>query len=296
MKKIVLKVTFITITCVVNPFMPKIFAQESSGTGSAGSSFNQKYKDRQAERFDIIGYLTNQKKIISAQNAKYGTGGSGGFHIHPDLVLTYMSETSANLTRDDGSTLGTAKTNMARLQFLANDFISQGGTRRLINIDVGVEVYIEQIQNFAVGLSSAQSQYKTSETGAAIILRPFGRSSQDTSLFVKAGYLNLTETGLWANANATSASLSSFYFGAEAKLYLLPFLGAQAEFDTTPSQDSSAAGGSWQMSRWRYGGFVEFHMLAIGALITNSSYKLTQTGSEVTDSEKGVSLFASLFF
>jgi len=278
-----------------------VWAQDSStSAGTGGGPFaylNQKYSERKAERFDIISYLTNQKKIMAAQDAKYGGGGGGahGFRIHPDLVLSYMSE-PASLTRDDGSTLGKAQTTMLRAQFLANDLISQGGPRRLINIDVGIEAYNEQIQSFTADASTTQSVYKTSESGAALLLRPFGRSSQDTGLMLKIGYLNLSETGLWATSNTSARSLGSLYFAGEAKLYLLPFLGLQGEYQGTPLQSSSAIGGSWQLSRWRYGGFVEFYMLAVGALITDSSYKFTQTGSEVTDSDKGVTVFASLFF
>ncbi len=268
---------------------------EVSSNSSGSGSFNQKYSDRKAERFDLISYLTNQKKIISAQNAKYGNTTSSGFQIHPDLVLTYMSE-SASLNRDDGSNLGKAQTSLARVQFLANDFVSQGGPRRSINIDVGLELYSLQTQQFTVDASSTQSQFKLAETGAALIFRPFGRSSQDTGLLLKAGYMSLNETGLWATANNNAVSLGSLYYGAEFKLYLLSFLGSQVEFTTTPSQDSSAIGGSWQSSRWRYGGFVEFHLLALGALITESSYKLTQASAQVTDTDKGISFFASMFF
>ncbi len=263
--------------------------------GSAESSFNQKYQSRKAERFDIISYLSNQKKIISAQNAKYGSGGQRGFHINPDLVLTYMYEASA-LSRDSG-TIGKAETSLARLQFLANDFISEGGPRRLINIDLGVEAYYLQTQHFVVDSSSNQLDFKTAESGAALLLRPFGRSSQDTGLMFKVGYLNLNETGIWSAPSLTSYSLSTFYYGAEAKLYLLPFLGASAEYDLTASQSDSGLAGRWSMTRARYGGFIEFHLLSVGAFMTTTGYKLSpNSGSELNDTDKGISFVASMFF
>ncbi len=271
------------------------FAVQADEVLGSSGSFNQKYQARKTERFDIISYLSNQKKTISAQNARYGSGGGKGFHINPDLALTYMYEPSG-LTRSS-STLGKAETSLVRGQFLMNDFISEGGTRRLINIDLGLEAYYLQTQHFIVDKASTQMDFKTGESGAAILIRPFGRSSQDTGLILKAGYLTLSETGLWTTANSTLRSLSNFYYGAEAKLYLLPFLGAIGEYDLSGSQNDSSIGGTWSMTRSRLGGFVEFHLLALGALVTTTNYKLAPTsGTEINDLDQGISFFASLFF
>jgi hypothetical protein len=261
----------------------------------AGGSFNQKYQARKTERFDIISFLTNQKKTISAQNARYGSSGGKGFHINPDLALTYLYEPSV-LTRDSAA-LGKAETSLVRGQFLMNDFISEGGTRRLINIDLGLEAYYLQTQHFAIDKTSTQIDFKTAESGAAILIRPFGRSSQDTGLMLKAGYLNMAETGLWTSTNSSVRSLANFYYGAEAKLYLLPFLGVLGEYDLSASQNDSSIGGTWSMTRSRIGGFIEFHLLAIGAMVTTANYKLAPTsGVEINDVDKGVSFFASVFF
>ncbi len=64
---------------------------------------------------------------------------------------------------------------------------------------------------------------------------------------------------MWSTSNTISNSLGAVYYGAEVKLYLLPFLGSQIEFMTTPAQDNSSIGGIWQLvfGSWPVGVMVD---------------------------------------
>ncbi len=272
---------------------------EGPGPGTAGSGIGggigEKYQKRKAERFDLFSYLLNQKRVLAAQDAQYGRGGGiKGIPLFTDIALTYSKQES-DIRRQD-SLLGTAGGFLARGQFLVNGAISQGGQTKLINIDLGIEGFYSATDKFVATSGVTQNPWTNKEYGGALLIRPFGRSSQDTGLLLKGGYLRLQETSHWTSGVQTEM-LSSAYAGAEAKLYLLGFLGAHAEYQTTFSTHSETLGGGWNYTRVKYGAFLEILLLSVEAYVQTTTYQLkTDTNLSYKDQSQDVGFSATLFF
>ncbi len=259
---------------------------------SEGGDFYQKYKRRQAQRFDLISYLSDQKRIRSEQDAKWGYI-KDRWPFEPDLKLSYYKQ-DGDLER--GSVLGEYERSGGRAQFFMNGLFTDNNKRRAINIDLGFEGYYHS-GKFTAEPGSAQSDWRVSETGGGLLVRPFGRSSQDTGLFFKGGYAKFDTRGLWGTS-ATQRSLASPYWGGEAKLYLLPFLGARAEYTAAVGKEDATIGGRWSQSRVTYGAFLELFVLSVEAHIFEDEYLLKPSGggAPVRDSHTGVGLVGSLHF
>ncbi|MCM2283068.1 MAG: hypothetical protein NDI61_14595 [Bdellovibrionaceae bacterium] len=275
--------------CIILSACPSA-AQDSDGGG--GGSFYEKYKRRQSQRFDLIGYLSDQKRIRAEQDAKWGYV-KDGLPFEPDLTLSYF-QLGGDLER--GTKLGEVTEKGGRAQFFMNGLLSSNNKRRAINIDLGFEGYYRS-STFTASAGSVQTDWASTETGGAILLRPFGRSSQDTSLFFKAGYGTFDTKGLFSASDAAK-SLASGYWGGEAKLYLLPFLGARAEYASTFEKEDIAWAAKWKQTRLTYGAFFELFVISFEAQIFETTYQLTPTGggTPTQDTQKGMGLLGTLHF
>jgi hypothetical protein len=186
---------------------------------------------------------------------------------------------------------------MGRLQFLLDDLFTRGNRTKSMNIDLGVEGFYSQTTSFLVEAPLTQQSHAYAEMGGGLLIRPFGRSSQDTGLLVKGGYMSMNQTGLWSNSQ-TQVSHYATYLGAETKLYLLNFLGARAEYQTTLETDVTALRSSWKMQRFIYGGFLEIYMLNLGAYLMTTEMILTNkaTGVAIKEVYSGVGFSGILHF
>ncbi len=270
-------------------------AQHQGGghSGDSGSGFTEKYERRTQERFDMFHWLIQQKQIRAAQDAKYGRKADKGLWFTPDLLFQYLQETPS--FKRDGVDLGTGTLQGGRAQLTLNNFFVTGTTSRSLNIDLGVEALYQSTGQFQA--ATTQTTVELQEKAAGIVIRPFGRSSQDTGLLVKGGMYQLTEKGLWSNTT-TSFDLKSGYWGAEAKLYLLPFLGGHAEYVSVFPATSSGLQGQWQMQRFRYGGFIEFLLLNLEVYAYNTDFAFTPQsgGPDVHDRQTGIGLMGTVHF
>lgn len=270
------------------------FEAHAQNQSSSGSYIGQTQQRRAAERFNILDFVRSQQAAVSAQNAKYGKGNySPGPYV--DVVLSYAQD-SGNVTRDSIE-LGKDTRGQARLQFLLDDLFTQGNKKRSLNIDLGFEAYYGQTTKFEPAATSTQASHSYTETGAGLLIRPFGRSSQDTGLLVKGGYANITETGLWFN-NQNPVSIYGTYLGSEAKLYLLQFLGLKAEYQNFLETESSALSGKWKLQRFTYGAFLEVYLVKLGAYFMSTEMVLTPsaTGTAVKEVYSGVGFSGTLYF
>jgi len=275
--------------------LPSLAYTQGGGGASAGggSSVGQTQSRRSSERFNILDFIRKQKEATSAQDSKYGRGGGSSSGPYTDFVLTY-SQDSGPVTRN-GDKLGKDTRASGRLQFLLDDLFTKGNRTRSLNIDLGVEGFYSQTTSFLVEPPSTQNSHTYNEMGAALLIRPIGRSSQDTGLLVKAGYMSMNQTGLWSNTQ-NSYSHYATYLGAEAKLYLLNFLGGRVEYQTTLESDINALQSTWKMQRFTYGGFLEIYLLNIGASLVSTEMILANknTGAITKELYSGVS-FSSMF-
>ncbi|MBX9766570.1 MAG: hypothetical protein K2X47_04805, partial [Bdellovibrionales bacterium] len=114
-------------------------AQSSGGGGSdrngSKSGIVETQKSRSRERFNILDWLANQKRITSEQDSRLVKSGSLGSGL--DLVLRYHTH-NAILARD-GVNLGSGKWTSGQVLIFFNDLVSSGNKERNINVDVGFE-------------------------------------------------------------------------------------------------------------------------------------------------------------
>ena len=270
------------------------YGGSKSSAGGSGSAVGQTQERRSSERFNILDFIRSQQASVNAQNAKYGRG-SGGHGPYPDLNLTY-EQNSGPVTRD-GAPVGKDFRAQGRIQFLFDDLMTKGDRKTLLNIDLGVEGFLAQTTSFQADATSTQVSHSYSETGGGLIIRPFGRSSQDTGLLVKGGYVGFSETGLWNN-NQSQISLYAPYVGAEAKIYLLNFLGLRAEYQTAFETAASALQAKWKMQKFTYGAFLEISLVNIEAHLISSEFVLTPNSTSAPSKEtySGVGFSGSVFF
>lgn len=268
----------------------------SSGGDDGGSfsAISQTQQRRATERFDIISWIRGNQATIAAQNSKYGYS-KGGSHAFTDLMLNYSQDTGP-VTRNS-VTLGNDTRNTGKVRFMWDDLFISSNTRRSLNIDLGFEGFLSQTTSFVPASSSTQSAHAYSELGGGLVLRPFGRSSQDTGLLVKGGYVNVTEAGLWAN-NQTQFSMYGTYLGAEAKLYLLPFLGAEADYTVVLQQAVNSLQGNWQMQRFTYGAFLEVYLIKISAYLMATEMDLSPSNgsAQIKELYSGVGFSGAFYF
>jgi hypothetical protein len=288
--------TFFILSCVLGA--SRVEAYGSSGTsGSDSGSFSgiaETQQRRASERFDIISWIRGNQATIAAQNSKYGYS-KGGSHAWLDVVGDYRQD-AGTVTRDS-VTLGKDTRATAKLQAMLDDLFVRGNTTRSLNIDMGVEGFFSQTTNFTPDPASPQVSHSYDEMGGGLLLRPFGRSSQDSGLIAKGGYMNFTETGLWTNSQ-TQVSMYGTYLGAEAKLYLLPFLGVEGEYRTVLEQQVDALAGKWKMQRFTYGAFLEIYLLKIAAYLTNTEMILSPLDGSAPIKEiyNGVGFSGTFYF
>ncbi len=236
----------------------------------------------------------SNKKTIADQNAKYGVGSKILAGPFPDFVLTYRTDHTN--VRKDGDNLGEDDRGTAKFQFLLDDLIMGGDKTRSYSIDLGLEAFYSKSGSFKAAEGVTQMSHTYTETGGGLLIRPFGRSSQDTGLMVKGGYIDVDYSGIWENSDALK-KVWGFYLGAEGKLYLLPFLGIYADYMVTLVQNIEGLGGKWGMQRLIYGAFLEVYLLNLHAYVIDQFYDFTPNeASKIRETSKGVGFGATLHF
>ena len=217
------------------------------------------------------------------------------FRAFTDITLLFQQDTGT-VTRNS-ATLGKDSRSSGKIRVMWDDLFINSNQKRSLNIDLGFEGNLSQTTSFTVDPSSTQTSHAYSELGGGIILRPFGRSSQDTGLLVKGGYVNVSETGLWSNT-PTQYSMYATYLGAEAKLYLLPFLGVDGDYTATLEQQIDALQGKWKMQRFTYGAFLEIYLLKISAYLMATEMDLSPASGAAPSKEiySGVGFSGTVYF
>ncbi|MEQ1879098.1 MAG: hypothetical protein ABL958_20830, partial [Bdellovibrionia bacterium] len=268
----------------------------AAGGGGAPSAITETQTRRSSERFNIIDWIRSNNAAKAAQDSKYGRGGggSGGRGPFPDFVFQYRA--SPTTLNREGTKLGTYSETAGRFQFLLDDLFTQGDRFRTLNSDLGFEFSYAQAKEFQVDPAVTQAKYEYKEMAGALLIRPIGRSSQDTGLTIKVGYTNLEETGFFADT-IVPVNLYGMFLGADVKMYLLPFLGLKAEYQYGLESAAGDLTGKWKASKFTYGAFLEIYLLSIEGYLFNKEVSLTpDTGSAIKETATGTALGASLYF
>jgi hypothetical protein len=285
------------VTILTLGFSPSyVAAQASRGGGgkSGGTGYvSQTQNKRSIERFNILDWITKQKQAKSQQDMKYGAG-SKGLWFTPDFVMTYR-QGNAKVSRSTGE-FAEVSNQFGRAQLLLNNFVAVGNKTRSVNVDVGFEGYFTNSFGTKITKDQSGTDWSYREQGGGILFRPFGRSSQDTGLILKGGYMDLVERGLWDGLEAERA-MNGLYAGAEAKLYLLGFLGGRAEYTTTFLKDVQELSGQWKVSKFYYAAFLEIYLLNVEIYTQQVDWDFAPVeGRKGRDRETSVGLSASMFF
>lgn len=258
----------------------------------AGGSWTQKYEGRKNSRFDLISFLSEQRKIRSEQNSRLSAGGYFKLFT-PDIAMEgWMS--NAQVKRA-GSELGSGQFTGGRLQFLMNNLFSQGTSRRLINIDIGFEGFYDDFSSWKPATGSSVTAARALYSGGGLLIRPFGRSSQDNGMLFKIGSGKVSSTGLLGSSVDTD--INDIYYGGEARLYLLPILGIKGEYLRTNGAKNTNLGGALIMTDIRYGAFLEFYLLQLGAHVHTREWSVDlDAGGNIKDTQSGLLFTVGLFF
>lgn len=266
----------------------------AQGASKGGSTIVDTQARRSLERFNIIDWIQSNKAAVAAQNAKYRASGSG-YGPYLDLALNYTQDSGP--VKKDSLNLGADSRSSGQIQFYLDDLITGGNRARVINIDIGFEGFFSQTTSFQAASGVSQSSHSYKEMGGGLLIRPFGRSSQDTGLAFKGGYVNIEEMGLWAN-NQTPISLYGTYLGADSKIYLLGFLGVFADYKNVLENPINTLNSKWKMQRFKYGAFLEIYLLQVSAYLMTTEMVLINnvTTTPIKETYNGMGLSATLFF
>ena len=266
---------------------------KSGGDESDGVAATQKKRAR--ERFNIIDWIRQNQERMREQDSRYASAGGGKSFAELDLVLQYRQE--AMPFRRDDTELGTLNSWEGRLQILLDNLINQGNRRRSLNVDIGLEGFYGASTGFSPLAGISQSRLEYRRMGGGLLLRPLGRSSQDSGLMVKGGYLTDTTNGFFVDG-APERVFSSAYLGAEAKLYLLPFLGGRAEYLHGLGVKNTELQGEVKTSTFTYGGFLEIWLVNLEVMVQQREWILQPDagGAPRKEIQKGLGFSGSLFF
>lgn len=154
----------------------------------------------------------------------------------PEISLGYaksVGETEFQISslgaNDALQSRATNRAEDARLQFWFTNLISGSTGLRTLDVDLGLEGrfrnrFMPGTDTVQVPVGQAWNTQTEKIQQAGVNLRIFGVSSQDSSLVIKGGNFD-KDLGF-----AETDRLSGRYWGGEMSLYLLSFLGAEANY------------------------------------------------------------------
>lgn len=179
--------------------------------------------------------------------------------FHPELELMH-SVTQGNFNGNDVGSTATSSGRRSRAQLWLTNLISSTLGVRTLNIDFGGEYFrVDDKLSLQGGLPG----YDLSLAAYGAAFRIFGKNIQDSSIVFKFGeYQHQGKSAAAAELSSGSDfKLLGKYAGAELQLYVLSWLGLQANgygFQSKQHADRTHSGGYVD-----YGAFVEVSIIRI---------------------------------
>lgn len=238
--------TLIRIVQLIAIFAWSLFSQIAFAEQFAVTTYvTRVQEEREKTRWTLTEWLRikERMKMMDVWLAMFSDPAKDRFR--PELNLSWLV-TRAAVDRKSGvasdpsvsqSSLSTGHTGKA--QFWATNLVSSTVGIRTLNLDLGVEtgqhdsgrLLSEDSLEPVAGSPRAQTNWYTAN------LRLFGKSIQDSSLVLKYGILQTTNSLVneellsnTAASNVQAKQLSSKMAGAELQLYLLKWLGAEGTY------------------------------------------------------------------
>jgi hypothetical protein len=206
--------------------------------------------------------MSDQRRIRAEQDSRLPKSSAWSW-FNPDLVLLLRAQANGAPSPFSGPSLASQQ---GQLQFLLNGLVSEGSPRRAINVDLGLEYAGEQLAPKERNLAEAPviSDQFVRQSGS-LLLRPFGRSSQDTMLLGRVGWTRIRSLVEVSGVGPGAIEGQGLSWGAEARLYILPVAGLHVDWSQTAPIQIEAWQAKAQLSSTRAGVFFEIGFLQIGA-------------------------------
>lgn len=201
-------------------------------------------EERQSTRWTLTEWLRikERMKLMDVWMAMFSDPGKD--HFQPELNASYLITRSAMERRaSDSSSLteGSGAGHTARAQFWLTNLVSSTLGIRSLNIDFGVEGGQHDSGALAdpLGAVSVEGRApRATSTWYSANFRLFGKSIQDTSLIVKYGLLQTSNTlqipadnaATTSNQRSDSGLATGAMAGAELQIYITHWLGAEGTY------------------------------------------------------------------
>lgn len=201
-------------------------------------------EERQSTRWTLTEWLRikERMKLMDLWMAMFSDPGKD--HFKPELNVSWLITRSAMERRaGDSSTLtdGTAAGHTGRAQFWATNLVSSTLGVRTLNIDFGAEGGQHDsgaLANTAGAIPAGTGLPRVSTNWYSGNLRLFGKSIQDSSLIIKYGMLQTSNTLQLPDENSAttnnqkndSGMATGAMAGAELQLYITHWLGAEGTY------------------------------------------------------------------
>lgn len=223
-----------------------MFSQVALGDQVSVTTYVTKVQEeRQSTRWTLTEWLRikERMKLMDVWLAMFSDPKKDRFR--PEFNLAWLV-TRSSMERRTGDSLslseGTASGHTGRAQFWATNLVSSTLGIRTVNIDFGIEggqhdsgVMVDKL---ALTPSDTRSPVSAKTTWYTGNLRLFGKNIQDSSLVIKYGMMQTTNSlqlpsdeFATTNSQRSDATLSSGTMaGAELQLYLFKWLGVEGTY------------------------------------------------------------------
>ncbi len=230
----------------------------------------QTQDEREKTRFTLTEWLRikERMKLMDTWLALFSDPQKDKFSL--EINFSYKMGRGEKVFANEGiaNKYQSQKQHIASQLWLTNILTSTTKTRAL-NIDFGVE------GNLLLEKNSLDPQVDPKVENRSYLrwftgnFRIFGKNIQDTSLVLKAGQYNYSNN--YTDILSTEQRKEGLLWGADFYLYLLRFLGGEAEFQSFGKKSL----GDKQGQQLYYGGFIEVALLRLtgGVMIEEWNYQ-----------------------
>lgn len=211
----------------------------------------KKQTERRATRFTLDEWLRTKQRMRDMDEWLMLVSMPEKENFSPELGLEYHYRR--------GSLSGTQTTPQssaynAKLQLWLTNLISGTLGLRTLNVDLGGEIQHREIK--------ASASLPTSSLSVANVgFRIFGKSTQDTTLVLKAG--RYTSVSALTSADAQNTTRSGYSAGAGLQLYVTDYLGAEGNFSRLGSNTTLSNDAAYYANLYDYNAFLEFSLFRI---------------------------------
>lgn len=211
----------------------------------------------------------------------------------PELHLSYLVSKGAMSVRSgSGSEEAEMDGDEGRAQFWLTNLVTSSVGVRMLNIDLGIEVYqrssgdfqpaaddVEQDTTLSAGVSAISASPNMSSTRRALTrygaanFRLFGKSIQDSSIVAKIGRYEYTSslplTAVTPSGDSQGTSSGSIdartwhgvMSGVDMQLYVFNWLGAEGSYSHFGGASPGKTNDEFSGSAFSYGPFIEISLL-----------------------------------